>query len=59
MVIAVSSMLTLDYEHNHAATQSTKAQRWTFFAVVSLGLLMIGLDNRVRPCLRNKKTNNR
>ncbi|MFW9030968.1 MFS transporter [Corynebacterium striatum] len=40
-------MFTLDSEHNHAATQSTKAQRWTFFAVVSLGLLMIGLDNSI------------
>ena len=25
----------------------TKAQRWGFFAVVSLGLLMIGLDNSI------------
>lgn len=29
------------------AEDSTPAQRWTFLAVVSLGLLMIGLDNSI------------
>ena len=28
-------------------TDSTPGQRWTFFAVISLGLLMIGLDNSI------------
>ena len=28
-------------------THSASAQRWTFFAVVSTGLLMIGLDNSI------------
>ena len=28
-------------------TDSTPSQRWTFFAVISLGLLMIGLDNSI------------
>lgn len=30
-----------------AESSSTPAQRWSFFAVVSLGLLMVGLDNSI------------
>jgi len=33
--------------HRAAAASSTPAQRWSFFAVVSLGLLMVGLDNSI------------
>ncbi|MBK4149821.1 MFS transporter [Corynebacterium macginleyi] len=33
--------------HAAAAFASTPAQRWSFFAVVSLGLLLVGLDNSI------------
>ena len=32
---------------DHAAAASTAAQRWSFCAVISLGLLMVGLDNSI------------
>ncbi|WP_284710446.1 MFS transporter, partial [Actinomyces sp. 186855] len=30
-----------------AASPTTRGQRWTFFTIISLGLLMIGLDNSI------------
>ena len=32
---------------DHTAAASTAAQRWSFCAVISLGLLMVGLDNSI------------
>ena len=32
---------------DHATAASTAAQRWSFCAVISLGLLMVGLDNSI------------
>ena len=43
-------MSTTDLGHSNSAatnTESTAVQRWTFFAVISLGLLMVGLDNSI------------
>ena len=43
-------MSATDLVHSNSTattTESTAVQRWTFFAVISLGLLMVGLDNSI------------
>ncbi|OFT45662.1 hypothetical protein HMPREF3158_09100 [Corynebacterium sp. HMSC06G04] len=43
-------MSATDSVHSNSTattTESTAVQRWTFFTVVSLGLLMVGLDNSI------------